>query len=219
MASFFKKLFGGSKKRTEKNVQDLVARLMVELVPVYQSAIKRFLSEKKMEFIRASGGTLDLSPAGIDYLADNPPSSIMATLQKEDGQTLQSMLKTIEFLQADSSGGVRVNPTPLIILRKVLEQEIQRRGSSPLSGVSGPVCSSCGSKIDHFGFTPDDHKVTTSMSIGRGGASKDKVAAFETMMKSVGGRCPQCEAVCCAQCYGDHQQKCPHCGSRIPDFR
>jgi hypothetical protein len=219
MASLFKKLFGGSKKRAEKDVQDSVARLLVELTPVYQSAIQRFLSEQRMEFVRASGGTLDLSPGGIDYLADNPPPSIIATLRREDGRALQNMLKTIEALEADSSGGVRVNPTLLTILHRVLEQEIQQRGSPSLSKVSGPVCSSCGSKIDHFGFTPDDWKVTTSVSVGRRSASEGKTTAFEAMMKSVGGRCPQCGAICCAQCYGNHQQMCPHCGSRIPDFR
>lgn len=94
----------------------------------------------------------------------------------------------------------------------------RKKDSSPKKE-SGPTCSTCGSRIDHFGFTSDDIKVTMSVTMGRGSVSESKIATFEAMMKSVGGRCPQCKAICCAQCYGDHQQKCPHCGSRMPDFR
>ena len=78
---------------------------------------------------------------------------------------------------------------------------------------TGPKCSKCGSKIDHFGFTQDDAMQALSMR-GQPGADKH----HRKLMRSIGGTCPQCGKVCCSKCYYDQKYMCPHCGAKIPEL-
>lgn len=82
----------------------------------------------------------------------------------------------------------------------------------PLSGREmKQECKNCGSQIDHFGFTPTD--AAYILEVGT-------LDAFETFMKTIGGTCPKCRRVTCANCYHHNtpQYTCPNCGAKIPDL-
>jgi len=74
-------------------------------------------------------------------------------------------------------------------------------------------CSHCGSKIDHFGFTPDD--ALGSLSLRN---QPNSAELHHALMHRIGGKCPQCGEVCCSKCYHDRQYVCPHCGAKIPEL-
>lgn len=94
--------------------------------------------------------------------------------------------------------------------------ELERSLPTSAKERTGPPCKFCGSMIDHFGFTAADMRITMSVSVQGGGGSQE---SFMAMMRSVGGRCTVCNAVCCAKCYSDHERKCPTCANKISAFQ
>jgi hypothetical protein len=131
VSSFFKKLFGGSKQRNGEDVGKYVAKLMVELTPLYQKAIQKYLDESKVELVSGAmvngALTMDLSPAGIEHLASNLPPSFTSSLHSKPTEFLQYALSIVESLHDKPSGGLAFNPSVLSLLQKAIEGEIQQR--------------------------------------------------------------------------------------------
>lgn len=131
MASFIKKLFGGSKK---KRTQELYAKLLVQVTRAYQGLIQDALDNKNSALIqmRGTGGsnlTVDLSSQGVAHLANNPPSSVTDILHKEDPEVIASAAGIASALVENPSlgGGLSFNPTINEVVSEVLQRELRRR--------------------------------------------------------------------------------------------
>jgi hypothetical protein len=74
-------------------------------------------------------------------------------------------------------------------------------------------CYSCGSEIDHFGFTEKDAKEGFRLNL----VEKD-TEAYERLMRSIGGECQNCSCIVCTIDYQNNQFKCPRCGVKIVHF-
>lgn len=75
------------------------------------------------------------------------------------------------------------------------------------------ACGTCGSPIDHFGFTQGDAAQVLAWRGQPGGDERR-----QALMRSVGGTCPGCAGVCCSKCYHDQKFTCPGCQSKIPEL-
>ena len=74
----------------------------------------------------------------------------------------------------------------------------------------GQRCCFCKSKIDHFGYRPQDLQVIPETE---GDPRQDPVV--ERMMRRVGTRCPTCQTVSCAFCFAYGQRTCPRCQTAL----
>ncbi|MCA9918329.1 MAG: hypothetical protein KC445_10275 [Anaerolineales bacterium] len=72
------------------------------------------------------------------------------------------------------------------------------------------VCIFCGSEIDHFGFTATDLIAITSARSD----NKSNSELFKIYTK-VGGKCSNCNSICCSKCYHNNNQTCPKCNEKI----
>ncbi len=78
-------------------------------------------------------------------------------------------------------------------------------------------CAKCGSHIKYI-FSSPEAKQIMQKQIMKHFSGKSSPKEHTAMMKSLGGTCPQCGNVSCADCYGGNGQKCPRCGTRIPEL-
>jgi hypothetical protein len=75
-------------------------------------------------------------------------------------------------------------------------------------------CCFCRSKIDHFGYRPEDLR-----AIPETDGDPRQYPAVERMMRRVGCYCAKCRAVYCAFCFAHGKRVCPRCHSGLPHPR
>jgi hypothetical protein len=129
MRNFFQRLFGGSKEKRRKRTIEFYAKLSLQLTIAYQELIESALTKKNTSLIRGGPNlTVDLSAEGVEYLANNLPSSVIDVLRQEQTEIIvDAGFLARALLDNPSQGGLQLNPTVNELMFRVLDQEARRR--------------------------------------------------------------------------------------------
>lgn len=78
-------------------------------------------------------------------------------------------------------------------------------------------CGVCGSTIQHIFSDPIAEQILREYII-RDYSGEGSPEEYTRMMKSLGGICPNCGEVSCANCYNKNGHKCTKCEGKIPEL-